>query len=67
MRSIIKDLWEDESGATAIEYALIVGIMAALLVAALGMFGDKLKELFAAIADMLGEATDQVKQSSTLD
>jgi pilus assembly protein Flp/PilA len=65
MKSIMKKLWENESGATAIEYGLIVGIMAALLVAVLGMFGDKLKDLFGAIADMLGDATDQVKQSST--
>jgi hypothetical protein len=33
-------------------------------VAVLGMFGDKLKDLFAAIADILGDATDQVTQSS---
>jgi pilus assembly protein Flp/PilA len=65
MKGILKKLWENESGATAIEYGLIVGIMAALLVAVLGMFGDRLKDLFAAIADMLGDATDQVKQSST--
>jgi pilus assembly protein Flp/PilA len=60
----LRRLLKDESGATAIEYGLIVGIMAALLVAVLGMFGDKLKELFVAISDMLGDATDQVTQSS---
>ena len=65
MKDLLKRLWQDESGATAIEYGLIVGIMAALLVAVLGMFGDKLKDLFSAIADMLGDATDQVSETST--
>lgn len=67
MINALKDLWEDESGATAIEYGLIVGIMAALLVAVLGMFGDSLKGLFTAITDMLGDATDQVSQTNTID
>ncbi|MGD8387572.1 MAG: Flp family type IVb pilin [Desulfobacteraceae bacterium] len=67
MKHLLKRLWQDESGATAIEYGLIVGIMAALLVAVLGMFGDKLKGLFAAIADMLGDATEQVSETSAVE
>lgn len=65
MKNLIRDLWEDESGVTSIEYGLIVGIMAAILVSVLGMFGGQLKDLFAAISDMLGEATDQVNQTTT--
>ncbi len=61
MIRILKRLWDDESGATAIEYGLIVGIMSALLVTALGVFGDNLQNLFEAIADTLGDATDEVQ------
>ena len=60
MENIIRELWQDESGATAIEYGLIVGIMAALLVSVLGLFGDQLKDLFMAIVEKLADATDQV-------
>ncbi len=60
MENIIRELWQDESGATAIEYGLIVGIMAALLVSVLGLFGEQLKALFMAIGEKLADATDQV-------
>ena len=56
---------KDESGATAVEYGLIAGVMAALLVAVLGLFGDKLNDLFEAIADKLGDAAEDVKTGNT--
>lgn len=51
-----------ESGATAIEYALIVGLMAALLIGALGGLGDKLSDLFTAIGGKLNTATETIKK-----
>ncbi len=60
MIRIIKELWNDESGVTAIEYGLIAGLMAAALVVALGLFSEQLKTLFAAITDKLGEVTDDI-------
>lgn len=42
-------LWKflrDESAATAIEYGLIAGAIALAIIAAVGMTGDKLVELF---------------------
>ena len=60
MNSIIKELWNDESGVTAIEYGLIAGLMASVLVVTLTLFGDKLKELFAAISDKIGETTENI-------
>ncbi len=56
----LRNLWQDESGVTAVEYGLIAGVMAALLVVVLGAFGDKLKDLFDAIAGTLEDATEQV-------
>ncbi|MBI9092431.1 MAG: Flp family type IVb pilin [Desulfobacterium sp.] len=64
MKRLLKKLWEDESGATAIEYGLIAGIMAALLVTALGGFSDKLSGLFDAISEKLNETTETIKKSS---
>jgi len=64
MKQLLKKLWEDESGATAIEYGLIAGIMAALLVTALGGFSEKLSGLFEAISDKLNDTTETIKNSN---
>ena len=61
MKRLLKKLWKDESGATAIEYGLIAGIMAALLVTVLGGFSEKLGLLFDAISDQLEETTEKIK------
>lgn len=63
MMGTLKKLWDDDSGATAVEYGLIVGLMAAILVVVISSFGDKLQDLFEAISDKIGEATDNVKKS----
>ena len=60
--NILKRLWDDESGATAIEYGLIAGIMAALLVTVLGAFSDKLTGLFTAITDKLDQVTENINE-----
>jgi pilus assembly protein Flp/PilA len=64
MIHLLKEFWDDESGVTAVEYGLIAGVMAALLVAVLGLFGDNLKELFDAIAEKLSNAARDVKSSN---
>ena len=65
MKPFLKKLWQDESGATAIEYGLIVGIMAALLITVLGGFSDHLKSLFTAISEQLESVTEDIKNPST--
>ncbi len=60
MKNVLKKFWEDESGATAIEYGLIVGIMAALLVSVLTMFREDLTALFQAISETLKSVTDEI-------
>lgn len=62
MLRMIKELWRDESGATAIEYALIAGLMAAALIVALSAFGDQLKDLFDALTNKLEDATETIGQ-----
>ncbi len=65
MKQKLIAFWKDESGVTAVEYGLIAGVMAALLVAVLGIFGDNLKELFDAIAETLHDAAEDVKTGDT--
>ena len=48
--------WRDEEGATAIEYGIIAGLMAVILVAIFaenGSFGGALKNAFSSIEDSL--------------
>lgn len=63
MWALFKDLWEDESGVTAIEYGLIAGLMSAVLVVALGVFGDQLKNLFDAISTKLEDVTTEISET----
>ena len=60
---LLKNSVRDQKGATAIEYGLIVGLMAAIVVSILGIFGDELEGLFQAVADKLGDAADSVSSS----
>jgi pilus assembly protein Flp/PilA len=64
MKNELMAFWKDESGVTAVEYGLIAGVMAALLVVVLGAFGDKLQDLFEAIGGSLEEATDEVSNAN---
>ena len=60
MKEILIALWKDESGATAIEYGLISGLMAALLIGVLTSFSEALGDLFDAINSKLKEATGNI-------
>lgn len=57
MKDQIIKFWRDEEGATAIEYGLIAGLIAAGLVAALSLLGGNIQALFNAIAAKLPKIT----------
>lgn len=57
MKDQIIKFWRDEEGATAIEYGLIAGLIAAGLVAALTLLGGNIRALFNAIAAIIPGAT----------
>lgn len=59
LRSFIKR----EDGASAIEYALIAGLMAAMVIAAFGLFGEGLTEIFDAIKEKLTETAGEVHKA----
>ena len=44
---------EDESGATAVEYALIAGGIALAIIVAVGLIGDELAVLFNSISSQI--------------
>lgn len=52
-----KDFLEDEDGATAIEYGLIAGLIAVVIIAALTALGGNLKDSFNAIATAVAPAS----------
>ncbi len=61
MMEILKELWRDESGATAVEYALIAGLMAAALVVVISSFKDSLTNLFKTITGKMKEAQGELQ------
>jgi len=56
MFTIIRNLWHDESGATAIEYGLIAALVSVAAIVALGNMGDSLVEIFGVVDSELSNA-----------
>jgi pilus assembly protein Flp/PilA len=58
MKKFFRRFAREERGATAIEYGLIAGAMAIIIVAAFAVFDDQLQATFGAITgEMAGQAT----------
>jgi len=55
-KNMINRLIHDESGATAIEYGLIAGLVAVAIIAALTALGGSLTDLFTSVSDELDGA-----------
>lgn len=56
-RPMLKRFFNDDSGATAIEYALICGLLFLAIVTALYSYGDSMGVLYKKIGDAIGGAT----------
>ncbi|MEG0921589.1 MAG: Flp family type IVb pilin [Comamonas sp.] len=54
MTNFLKNFWNDEEGATAIEYGLIAGLIAVSIIAAASALAGGLNDLFCGIANLLG-------------
>ncbi|MHA7833850.1 MAG: Flp family type IVb pilin [Algiphilus sp.] len=52
----IHSFFSDEEGASAIEYGLILGLIAIILIVALGQIGTGLNSLFQSAATSIGGA-----------
>jgi pilus assembly protein Flp/PilA len=53
---MITKLLKDESGATAIEYGLIAGLIAVAAIAAMTFAGDQIRNMFNAVGSELQKA-----------
>lgn len=57
MKDQLIKFWKDEEGATAIEYALIAGLIAVAIIGALSSLGTEIGGLFDKIANKLEGVT----------
>ena len=53
MKEAIKRFWNDEDGATAIEYGLIAGLIAVVIIAAVTTLGENVETIFCEISAKL--------------
>jgi pilus assembly protein Flp/PilA len=58
MTSFLRNLWSDESGATMVEYALMVALIAIVCIAAVTMLGTSIRGVFTDSAVALGTAAE---------
>lgn len=58
-------LQRDEKGATAVEYGLMVGLIAVVIIAAVTLLGTKLDGLFDTIGNKLGGAGTTTPTTTT--
>jgi pilus assembly protein Flp/PilA len=56
MKSLLKRLVRDESGATAIEYGLIAALVSVAIIGALTLLGNSLNQIFTYIGNQLSDA-----------
>ncbi|WP_169292997.1 Flp family type IVb pilin [Advenella sp. EE-W14] len=61
MKDQLVKFWKDEEGATAIEYALIAGLIAVVIIGALTVLGNSVDSIFRNISAEL----DNAKPSTT--
>ncbi len=56
MHTLVKSFLQDESGATAIEYGLIAGLVSVAAIGALTLMGGSLNTMFTAVSGQLDNA-----------
>jgi pilus assembly protein Flp/PilA len=53
MVAAMKRFWNDESGATAVEYGLMVALIAVVIIVAVTALGVNLSEMFSGVAGQI--------------
>jgi pilus assembly protein Flp/PilA len=54
--SLLKKLWRDEEGASAVEYGLMVALIAVVIITAVSLLGTNLSSRFNQVATSVGSA-----------
>lgn len=57
MVAAVKRFWNDESGATAVEYGLMVALIAVVIIVSVALLGTNLNNKFKNVADSVGAAS----------
>lgn len=65
MVTTTRRFWRDETGATAIEYGLIAGLVSVAAIAALSAMGGSLQSIFGVVKTQLDNAAASANGSST--
>ena len=66
MKNLITRFQNDESGATAIEYGLIAGLVSVVIIAAIALVGTELQDIFGTISTALINADAEAVTGSTI-
>ncbi|MEQ4618681.1 MAG: Flp family type IVb pilin [Corticimicrobacter sp.] len=61
MRKLLNALKRDERGVSALEYAILAGVIVAAVVAGVGAFGGKIENGFKNLGDQVDKATEAKK------
>ena len=64
MKLLLKKFWQEEDGATAIEYGLIAGLVAVAIVVTLTSLGTGLSGVFDSIVDKLPVAAEDTSTTT---
>lgn len=56
MFDVLKSLWKDDSGSTAVEYGLIAALVSVAVISTLMVMGTSLGTLFAAVSTHLSSS-----------
>jgi pilus assembly protein Flp/PilA len=65
MTNFLKNFWNDEEGATAIEYGLIAGLIAVAIIAAATAVGGNLNNLFCSVVTALSSVPGATAAAAT--
>jgi pilus assembly protein Flp/PilA len=57
MVATMRKLWNDESGATAVEYGLMVALIAVVIIATVTVLGNNLSTKFGEVGTAVGAAS----------
>ncbi len=54
---MIKDFFKDEAGASAVEYGLLVALIAVVIIGAVSMLGTTISTMFTSVSNSLSTAS----------